>query len=43
MNKKYSCNEITKDLEVISYKEAILKEPNKNKRSSTYGRMVYFD
>ena len=31
MNKKYSSNEITKDLEVNSYKEAILKEPNKNK------------
>ena len=31
MNKKYSSNETTKDLEVNSYKEAILKEPNKNK------------
>ena len=30
MNKKYSSNEITKDLEVNSNKEAILKEPNKN-------------
>ena len=29
--KKYSSNETTKDLEVNSYKEAILKEPNKNK------------
>ena len=31
MNKKYSSNETTKDLKVNSYKEAILKEPNKNK------------
>ena len=31
MNRKYSSNEITKDLDVNSYKEAILKEPNKNK------------
>ena len=31
MNKKYSSNETTKDLEVNSYKEAILKEPNKNR------------
>ena len=31
MNKKYSSNETTKDLEVNSYKETILKEPNKNK------------
>ena len=31
MNKKYSSAESTKDLEVNSYKEAILKEPNKNK------------
>ena len=31
MNKKYSSNEMTKDLGVNSYKEAILKEPNKNK------------
>ena len=31
MNKKYSSNKITKDLEVNSYKEAILKESNKNK------------
>ena len=31
MNKKYSSNETTKDLEVNSYKEAILKESNKNK------------
>ena len=31
MNKKYSSKEITKDLEVNSHKEAILKEPNKNK------------
>ena len=31
MNKQYSSNETTKDLEVNSYKEAILKEPNKNK------------
>ena len=31
MNTKYSSNETTKDLEVNSYKEAILKEPNKNK------------
>ena len=31
MNKKYSSNEVTKDLEVNSYKEVILKEPNKNK------------
>ena len=31
MNKKYSSNETTKELEVNSYKEAILKEPNKNK------------
>ena len=31
MNKKYSSTETTKDLEVNSYKEAILKEPNKNK------------
>ena len=31
MNKKYSSNEIAKDLEVNSYKEAISKEPNKNR------------
>ena len=31
MNKKYSSNETTKDLEVNSYKEAILKEHKKNK------------
>ena len=31
MNKKYSSNETTKDLEVNSYKEAILREPNKIK------------
>ena len=31
MNKKYSSNEITKDLEVNSYKKAILKEFDKNK------------
>ena len=31
MNKKYSSNETTKDLEINSYKEAILKKPNKNK------------
>ena len=31
MNKKYSSNETTKDLEVYSYKEAILKEANKHK------------
>ena len=31
MNEKYSSYETTKDLEVNSYKEAILKEPNKNK------------
>ena len=31
MNKKYSSKETTKDLEVNSYKEAIMKEPNKNK------------
>ena len=31
MNKIYSSNKITKDLEVNSYKEAILKEPNKHK------------
>ena len=31
MNKKYSSNELTKGLEVNSYIEAILKEPNKNK------------
>ena len=30
MNKKYSPDEMTKDLEINSYKEAILKEPNKN-------------
>ena len=31
MNRKYSSNETTKDLEVNFYKEAFLKEPNKNK------------
>ena len=31
MNKKYSSDETTKDLEVNSHKEAILKESNKNK------------
>ena len=31
MNRKYSSKETTKDLEINSYKEAILKEPNKNK------------
>ena len=31
MNKKYSSNETTKDLEINSNKKAILKEPKKNK------------
>ena len=31
MNKNYSSDEMTRDLEIISYKEAILKEPTKNK------------
>ena len=31
MNKKYSSDEITKDLGINSYKEAILKEPTKPK------------
>ena len=31
MNKKHSSNEVTKDLEVNSYKEVILKESDKNK------------
>ena len=31
MNRKYSSNETTEDLEVNSYTEAILKELNKNK------------
>ena len=31
MNKKYCSNEMTKDLEINSYKKVILKEPNKNK------------
>ena len=31
MNKKYSPDETTKDLEINSYKEAILKEPTKTK------------
>ena len=31
MNKNYSSDEMTRDLEINSYKEAILKEPTKNR------------
>ena len=31
MNKNYSSDEVTKDLEINSYKEPILKEPTKNR------------
>ena len=33
--------EIIKDLEVNSYKNVMLKDPNRKKESSTNGRMVY--
>ena len=42
MNKKYSPNETTNDLEINSYKEAILKEPTKNKDKVPMEEWVYF-